>query len=233
MLQTLTDVPFPLFNSVLNARLAPENVDAAIEAAISRCRSRNVPMLWWTGPATRPADLGARLEAHGWVHDEDTPGMAADLAALNENFSTPPGLVIHPVRDASALQQWCRAFIAGYELPDWLRDPVLDLFSEVGVGENNPMQLYLARLDGEPVATSTLLLGVGVAGIFNVATLASARRKGIGAAVTLAPLCDARARGSRVGILSSSSLGFPVYEQLGFRPYCTLSHYIWSSENAG
>ena len=88
---------------------------------------------------------------------------------------------------------------------------------------------YIAYQDGAAVGTSALLLHAGVAGIFAVATIPRARRRGIGAALTLVPLLEARRRGYRVGTLQSS-MGFPVYQRLGFREVSRpIEMYLWST----
>jgi GNAT superfamily N-acetyltransferase len=72
-------------------------------------------------------------------------------------------------------------------------------------------------------------LHAGVAGIFAVATTPRARGLGIGTALTLAPLLEARRRGYRVDTLQSSPMGFPVYQRLGFREVCSpIEMYLWS-----
>jgi GNAT superfamily N-acetyltransferase len=220
----LTGVPTPSLNTVLLAQVEPEDVDEIIERRRAHFESRGVTTVsWWIHPGTQPSDLGERLVEHGLTYREGAPGMAADLLELNEELPTPAGLAVEPVNDTSALKQWAYASALGFGLPETSVDPWFELLA--GLGSDLPLRNYLATLNGEPVATSQLLLGAGVAGIYVVATLPEARRQGIGAAITLAPLRDARAMGYRIGILHASPLGEGVYRRLGFQEYCRMSHY--------
>ncbi len=89
------------------------------------------------------------------------------------------------------------------------------------------LQHYIGYLGEVPVATSAVLYAVGVAGLYNVATLPEARGKGVGALISYAPFVDAKNRGYEFGILHSSRMGYPVYKQLGFEDVCKLIRYEW------
>jgi ribosomal protein S18 acetylase RimI-like enzyme len=231
MLWTITNVQFPLFNSVFRARLEPQNVDAVIEATLRRYKARNVPMLWWTGPTTRPRNLGAYLEAHGLVNEEgDSPGMAVDLRLLNESLDRPHGLEVELVNDAESLRKWSEVVTAAAPMPEFVAKPMFDFCASLGFGKASPIRNYYGRLNGEIIATSSLFLGAGVAGIYNVATLPKARRQGIGSAMSLEPLREARALGYRIGVLISSQLGMGVYGRLGSEEYCKIGQYSWTKQ---
>ena len=66
-----------------------------------------------------------------------------------------------------------------------------------------------------------------MAGVYFVFTVPEARGQGLGAALTLAPLREARAMGYGIGVLGSSSLGYSVYRRLGFAEYCRIGIYEW------
>jgi GNAT superfamily N-acetyltransferase len=57
----------------------------------------------------------------------------------------------------------------------------------------------------------------GVVGVYNVATIEPARRRGYGAALTRRAIAEGRRRGAGVAILQSSTMGRPVYEAIGLR----------------
>src|SRR6185503_10854255 len=109
--------------------------------------------------------------------------------------------------------------------PAW-ESIAFDLWMQLGL--DLPIRNYLGYLNGGPVATSTVFYGGGVAGIYCVATLPEARGKGIGAAITLKPLLDAREMGYRVGVLQSSEMGFNIYQRLGFRHLCQIENFYMS-----
>jgi len=231
LLWTLTDIPFLVFNSVADARLERDTADAAIKAAIARCQSRRVPMLWTTGPSTRPNDLGERLVARGFIHTEDEPQMAMDLDELDVDPETPEGLEIEVVRDSSALARWCWVCNAGFGMPAFTERAWLDLYSCIAEVPHTPLSHFLGRLQGEPVATSSLLLLGGVAGVGGVATLPDRRGRGIGRAMTLAALRVGRAAGYRFGVLGASEMGVGLYRRIGFCEVCRFGSYIWMPGN--
>jgi len=58
--------------------------------------------------------------------------------------------------------------------------------------------------------------------------IVTAASKGIGAAITLKPLQEAREMGYRVGVLQSSEMGFNIYKNLGFRHLCQIENFYLS-----
>jgi GNAT superfamily N-acetyltransferase len=102
-------------------------------------------------------------------------------------------------------------------MPGAIEDAVAALYMRLPAGPDSPARYHVAYLDARPVATSSLFLGAGVAGIYAVATLPEARRQGIGAALVLTSMRTAQALGYRVATLQASPMGYPVYQGLGFR----------------
>ena len=214
----------PMFNGVIWTTLDENEADARIEETLARFRADGLPMVWWSGPSRRPADLGARLLARGLATSGDEPGMAADLHALNEDIASLAGLTVERVNNDTALREWMLTLQAS-DIPPGRREPDLRLQRPASYAANDEYRLYLARLDGAPVGTASALVGVGVVGLYCVSVLPAARRQGVGAAVTLAALREAREQGYRFGVLGASEMGKGVYRRLGFAQYCLLQMY--------
>ncbi|HLG64497.1 MAG TPA: GNAT family N-acetyltransferase [Ktedonosporobacter sp.] len=223
--------PFNLANGIMHARFPSNNAKETFEEKLKQLTAPRVPLAWLVGPSTHPTDLGNNLQERGWMRD-DAPGMAIDLQSLSEQSALPSNLSIERVDDGETLKTWLRVMTVGSELPAEILSLLLDITAERDFKAVPDVHCYLGRLNGEPVATSLLFLGGGVAGIYNVATLPEARRQGIGSALTVVPLLEARKQGYRIGTLQSTSMGLNLYRRLGFREYCLFSAYSWSPPEA-
>jgi len=225
MLRVKTGLPHELLNGIFRAHIPEEDPRAAIDAVLSDFLSERIPVMWWVGPSTEPRNLGTYLESCGLDHAGELSGMAIDLEVLLGHLSPPPELSIEPVRDEDTLRVWLTAFAAGYEMPEAAIRGLFDYFRSVGFGPNPLVRNYLGRWQGEPVASSSLFFGAGVAGVY-VTVVPEFRKQGIGAAMTLVPLRVARAAGYRVGVTHVPDYRLGFHRKLGFKPYCTLSTYV-------
>ena len=221
----ISGLPVSWTNNVHGARLRSERVEPVIEEVVAALRDHRVPAQWWVGPGTSPADLGARLEDAGFLHEEDMPWMAAPIDAAPE--VRVDGLVIRRVlvdRDDAA---WGGAMVDGFGLTGDEHAAGVQLAGLVGADENARWQRMLGLLDEEPVASSGLMLAAGVVGVYNVSTVPSARGRGIGAAMTVAAMRRGAELGYRVAVLGSDAEAVPLYRRLGFRPVCEMGVYRW------
>ena len=221
-----TSVPFFPFNQVLRASIS-EDVDRAIDDLLARFRARRVPFTWNLGPTARPRDIGERLQARSPANSNSMPGMALDLSGTLPPSAPPGDFVIERVRDATAFERWAQAYTRAFDLPPEFVDALGGAYAAIGFADDMPFRHYVGLLGGEPIASSTMFLDGEVAGLWHIATLPGARRRGIGAAMTIAPLKDARELGYRTAILYASEMGEPLYQQLGFRELLRLYQYGW------
>ncbi|GAB4526851.1 MAG: hypothetical protein Kow0063_01520 [Anaerolineae bacterium] len=226
----LTGERLPGFNRILHARFETGDVDAKIKAALAPFKAAGLPMLWHIGPGTRPVNLGEHLVAHGLRYVDDEPGMAIDLLALDDDPRLPARLQIELVRDEETLNQWCQTIAQAFDFAEGVANALARIEASLKPGQYPARRLYLGRLARQPVAVALLFLGAGVAGLYGVGTIPGARRQGIGRAMTLVPLLEARARGYRIGTLHASPMGQGIYRRLGFREYCTLTRYVWDAK---
>jgi GNAT superfamily N-acetyltransferase len=220
-----TGIPDEVCNGVLQTRLEREALPATIERILTHFQRRNFPFHWHLGPCSQPTDFGDLLEAHGIGHDEDEPGMAADLLALNEDLPVPSNLAIHPVMTKNQVHQWARTTYCG--APEEAINHMFTAYTGLPLGPQSPLRLYVGTLNGEPVATTKLFFAAGVAYIGRVVTVHAYRRQGIGTMMTLQAAREARMAGYRIAVLNASPMGINIYRRLGFKECCVISTYEW------
>jgi ribosomal protein S18 acetylase RimI-like enzyme len=221
----------PMFKGVWQLRGDAAEAETAVAESLAWLERRRAPFAFvWTGEPGEPDGLHALLLARGLeAYDHDAPAMGAELDALDWDARDriPAGLEIRRVLDGAGLEDFARMFTEAFGAPAWAAQAWVDATASLGIAEA-PWPILVAYDRGEPVATTIVWNGGGVASVFAVGTVPAARGRGIGAAITLAGFAVGRDEGLRHGVLFSTSEGYPVYRRIGFRDLGSgVSRYLW------
>lgn len=211
-----TGLPTRLFNQVLTdgrdgADATEGSIRAAFDEAVGHTERAAIDLRVGIDDRWVPlmAELGLRRLTEGpWM-----PGMAlhpVDPAALAASMAVPPGLEIRRITDAAGLEDQVAVASASF-------GPVLEAVMSPAMLERPDVTLFVGYEAGIPVTTGMGIRTGRVIGVYSIATIEAARRRGLGAAVTARVVADGVDAGCDVAVLQSSEMGLGVYRAMGFR----------------
>jgi GNAT superfamily N-acetyltransferase len=150
----------------------------------------------------------------GLVPGDAQPWMVRPAETRHESPPMPSELEIVRVVDADGLAAFEQTAAAGFEAGRIERFA----WHAPGVLADERLASWLGVVGGLPVSVAMSFADAGVLGIYGVATIPEARRRGYGAALTRAAL----ASGPPVpAILQPSTMAEAIYRRLGFERFAT------------
>jgi GNAT superfamily N-acetyltransferase len=219
----LTGLPMDWFNQVLIER--NEATAAGVLDAVALARERGDPFVVRLRERFDdrfiPTLTRAGLARAG--EETSTPGMVAfpidhDAIAVH----SAPELEIRRVTDAAGIDAHRQAVTAGFG-----SDPAVALGTACPDLLDRPeCVVYVGYADGAPVISGLGWRTGRTVGVYSIATIESARRRGYGAAMTARAVADGVVAGCDVAALQASEMGRPIYERLGFRTVVRYAAYI-------
>ena len=204
----------PSWNVAQRFRLREDEVESVRSEIHGLLRERGrTACTWEVGSSATPPDLVDRLLALGLVDDSEplAIGMVLDRPPAQE---PPPDVEVRRATTPHDHYESARIAAAGFGLPEPER-----LADE----EPDPANVvYLAYLDGKPVARATGSYGEHGATLFGGATLPEARGRGAYRALVAARWEDAVARGTPLLVTQAGRMSRPILERIGFRAVCRI-----------
>jgi GNAT superfamily N-acetyltransferase len=134
---------------------------------------------------------------------------------LNEQSRPVPGLVVERVKDEAGLASWLEAHpsFSEEDVPGEVRQR---LYLSLGLEGELPLRFYVAKMGAQAVGGFGLFFGKRAAGIYDLNVVSPMQRQGIGTALTLAALQEARQLQYRLAVLGPTPESIKMYERLGF-----------------
>jgi hypothetical protein len=203
----------PGWNVAQRFRLRPDEVEAVREEIHARLRAKGrTACTWEVGSHATPPELVERLLELGLV-DDSTP-LAVGMV-LTES-PAPSDTDVEVRRATTPQEHLASARIAAKAFGG----PEPTEATDVDQDPNNVV--YLAYVDGEPVARGSAAFSEHGVTLFGGSTLPEARGRGAYRALVAARWADAVERGTPVVVTQASPMSRPILRRLGFREVCEI-----------
>lgn len=230
----LGHVPMRFFNQILveeTGAAASAIAASSIAVGVRLGRARRDPFVvsLREGIDDRFMPLMADI---GLVPSDDAATQAMTLhpvsARVRSTLAT-PGFEITQISDESGLEDWRAAVSSGFGA----EPSVAQAMMGVGLLERPECAAYVGYLNGQPVTAGLGWQTGRTIGVYNIATIPTARRRGFGEAMTARVVDDGAAAGCDVAVLQASSMGRPIYERIGFQISVRYTGYVDSPVSRG
>lgn len=216
---------------VLYSQLTADNADRVIAEQIAFFAGLGLDFEWKLYGHDRPADLGERLAAHGFVPEAPEALLVLDLAdapaALRQPLRADVRRVTDPAQVADIVaihdQVWGESHA-------WLGEELVQELAEPG----DLTHVYIAYADGVPVSAARVHFhpGTQFASLWGGSTLPAYRRRGLYTALLAVRGQEALRRGFRFLTVDASPMSRPILERHGFRFLTWTTPYQWRQARA-
>jgi GNAT superfamily N-acetyltransferase len=219
----LTGLPMDWFNQLLIER--EEATLAGVLAGVALARERGDPFVvrLRQGIDDRFIPIATQVGLAPEREESSTPGMVAfpiDHDAIGRHAA--PELEILRVTDATGIDVHRRVVTTGFG-----SDPAVALGTACpDLLDRSGCVVYVGYANGDPVVSGLGWRTGRTIGVYSIATVPSARRRGYGAAMTARVVADGVVEGCDVAALQASEMGRPIYERLGFRTVVRYAAYV-------
>lgn len=202
----------PTWNVAQRFRFAADELEEVRAEIHAHLRERGRPSCSWeVGTHATPADLVDRLHAIGLV-DDAPDHLAIGMVLTDPPPAAPDGVEVRRAVSPEELLIGEQIAAVGFGEPAPTRAPDLEPHKVV----------YLAYVDGVPVARASGAFSERGVTLFGGATLPEARGRGAYRALVAARWDDAVARGTPVLVTQAGAMSRPILARLGFREVCEI-----------
>jgi GNAT superfamily N-acetyltransferase len=222
----LTGLPFDWFNQIL---VEHEATSDGVLAAVTRAREQTHHFVVRLREGID--DHFVRTLARAGLKpamEAPTPGMVAFPIGHDPTERATPELDIRRVTDARGIDIHREVVTAGFGSDGAVARETAcpDLLDRSGC------IIYVGYADGSPVTSGLGWRSGRTIGVYSIATVPAARRRGFGAAMTARVVADGADTGCDVAALQASEMGRPIYERQGFRTVVRYVVYVHGGRGA-